>query len=82
MPTVHLIDYVAGNIRSLVNAIEKVGYTVAWIKTPEDVQNAEVREPFLFMFVVQWCCVEELRRIAPHGDSLALGMHSCLRNAT
>lgn len=42
MPTVHLIDYVAGNIRSLVNAIEKVGYTVEWIKTPEDVQRAEV----------------------------------------
>lgn len=42
MPTVHLIDYVAGNIRSLVNAIEKVGYTVEWIKTPEDVEKAEV----------------------------------------
>jgi glutamine amidotransferase/cyclase len=42
MPTVHLLDYVAGNIRSLVNAIEKVGYTVEWIKSPEDVANAEV----------------------------------------
>ena len=42
MPTVHLLDYVAGNIRSLVNAIEKVGYTVEWIKSPEDVPNAEV----------------------------------------
>lgn len=42
MPTVHLLDYVAGNIRSLVNAIEKVGYTVEWIKTPEDVAKAEV----------------------------------------
>ena len=43
MPTVHLLDYVAGNIRSLVNAIEKVGYTVEWVKSPEDVQNADVR---------------------------------------
>ena len=42
MPTVHLLDYVAGNIRSLVNAIEKVGYTVEWIKSPADVANAEV----------------------------------------
>jgi glutamine amidotransferase/cyclase len=42
MPTVHLLDYVAGNIRSLVNAIEKVGYTVEWIKSPEDVAKAEV----------------------------------------
>ena len=40
-PTVHLLDYVAGNIRSLVNAIEKCGYTVSWIKSPEDVKNAE-----------------------------------------
>lgn len=42
MPTVHLLDYVAGNIRSLVNAIEKVGYTVEWIRSPEDVEKAEV----------------------------------------
>lgn len=43
MPTVHLLDYVAGNIRSLVNAIEKVGYQVEWIKSPEDVSKAEVQ---------------------------------------
>ncbi|KAK8084804.1 hypothetical protein PG997_006075 [Apiospora hydei] len=28
MPTVYLLDYVAGNIRSLANAIEKCGYTL------------------------------------------------------
>lgn len=43
MPTVHLLDYVAGNIRSLVNAIESQGYDVEWVRTPEDVPNAEVR---------------------------------------
>lgn len=43
MPTVHLLDCVAGNIRSLVNAIEKVGFTVEWIKNPEDVAKADVR---------------------------------------
>src|SRR5205814_10658039 len=42
MPTVHLLDYVAGNVRSLVNAIEKLGYTVEWIKEPQDVVKAEV----------------------------------------
>lgn len=42
MPTVHLLDYVAGNIRSLVNAINRVGYEVEWVKTPEDVKNADV----------------------------------------
>ncbi|KAJ4347765.1 Histidine biosynthesis bifunctional protein hisB [Ascochyta clinopodiicola] len=41
MPTVHLLDYVAGNVRSLVNAIEKVGYTVEWVKSPADVPAAQ-----------------------------------------
>ncbi|TGJ80354.1 hypothetical protein E0Z10_g8405 [Xylaria hypoxylon] len=41
MPTVHLLDYVAGNIRSLVNAIEKAGYSVEWVRTPEEVANAD-----------------------------------------
>jgi glutamine amidotransferase/cyclase len=45
MPTVHLLDYVAGNVRSLVNAIEKVGYTVAWVKSPSDIASAEVHTP-------------------------------------
>ncbi|RWA07497.1 hypothetical protein EKO27_g7618 [Xylaria grammica] len=41
MPTVHLLDYVAGNIRSLVNAIERTGYSVEWVRTPEEVANAD-----------------------------------------
>ncbi|EWC46520.1 imidazole glycerol phosphate synthase hisHF [Drechslerella stenobrocha 248] len=39
--TVHLLDYVAGNVRSLVNAIEKVGYQVIWIRDPADLSKAE-----------------------------------------
>ena len=46
MPTIHLLDYVAGNVRSLVNAIEKVGYEVEWVKTPEEVANAKVSIQF------------------------------------
>ena len=42
MPTVYLLDYVAGNVRSLRNAIEKLGYTVEWIKQPRDIESAEV----------------------------------------
>jgi glutamine amidotransferase/cyclase len=42
MPVVHLLDYAAGNIRSLVNAIEKLGWQVEWVKTPADVHKAEV----------------------------------------
>ncbi|KAM7192982.1 hypothetical protein V8F33_008030 [Rhypophila sp. PSN 637] len=41
MPKVHLLDYVAGNVRSLVNAIEKSGYEVEWVRSPEEVANAE-----------------------------------------
>ena len=44
MPRVHLLDYAAGNIRSLVNAIEKLGWEVAWIEKPEDVSKAEVSQ--------------------------------------
>lgn len=44
MPTVHLLDYVAGNVRSLVNAINKVGYEVEWVKSPGDLANAEVSQ--------------------------------------
>lgn len=42
MPTVHLLDYVAGNVRSLVNAINQVGYEVEWVRSPSDLKNAEV----------------------------------------
>ena len=43
MPTVQLLDYVAGNVRSLANAIEKLGYTIEWIKEPQDIEHADVR---------------------------------------
>lgn len=43
MPTVHLLDYVAGNVRSLANAIEKLGYEIEWVRSPEDVEKAEVQ---------------------------------------
>ncbi|POS87352.1 Ribulose-phosphate binding barrel [Erysiphe pulchra] len=45
-PAVYLIDFLAGNIRSLANAIEKVGYRVEWIKSPEDVAKANVSADF------------------------------------
>ena len=44
MPKVHLLDYAAGNIRSLVNAIEKLGWEVEWIQSPSDVGKAEVSQ--------------------------------------
>ncbi|KAL9611969.1 MAG: hypothetical protein Q9167_003409 [Letrouitia subvulpina] len=41
MPVVHLLDYVAGNIRSLANAIERLGYTIIWVKGPGQIKDAE-----------------------------------------
>jgi hypothetical protein len=50
---VQLLDYVAGNIRSLVNAIEKCGFEVEWIKSPEDVKHADVRiVSFCFFWLI------------------------------
>ena len=49
MPKVHLLDYAAGNIRSLVNAIEKVGWEVAWITSPDEVANAEVSKTIIYL---------------------------------
>ena len=46
MPTVHLLDYVAGNVRSLANAIEKLGYTIAWIEEPKDIESAEASNKY------------------------------------
>ena len=40
--TVHLLNYVAGNWRSLVNAIEKVGYHVEEIHRPDEIPAADV----------------------------------------
>lgn len=49
MHKVHLLDYVAGNVRSLVNAIEKIGYEVEWIRSPEEVANADVCPRYLVL---------------------------------
>lgn len=51
MPTVHLLDYVAGNVRSLVNAINQVGYEVEWVRSPSDLKNVEVRGNFTLLYV-------------------------------
>lgn len=57
MPTVHLLDYVAGNIRSLVNAIEKVGYTVEWVRSPDDVAKADVSSEAMRLLLIKYAFV-------------------------
>jgi hypothetical protein len=65
MAKVHLLNYVAGNIRSLVNAIEKCGYEVEWIQSPEDVKNAEVCLSLL-------CCVPYFLLALSYANSILL----------
>ncbi len=36
-----LLDYGAGNVRSVINGIESLGETVRFVKTPEDILSAE-----------------------------------------
>lgn len=43
MPKVHVLDYISGNVRSLHNAIEKLGWEVEYIKDPSEIDLAEVR---------------------------------------
>jgi len=36
-----IIDYGAGNLRSVLNAIAKLGYTTKIVSTPQEVDEAE-----------------------------------------
>jgi glutamine amidotransferase/cyclase len=40
--SVYLLDYGAGNVRSLVNAVEYLGFTVTKIEKASDFDEAEV----------------------------------------
>ncbi|CAB4483988.1 unnamed protein product [Rhizophagus irregularis] len=41
MGGLYLLDYGAGNVRSLVNAVNKLGYEIEWVKEPDDILKAE-----------------------------------------
>lgn len=38
-----LLDYGAGNVRSLANSLKKLGYDFQWVTCPDDLHNATVR---------------------------------------
>ncbi|KAG8928159.1 Histidine biosynthesis bifunctional protein hisB [Tulasnella sp. 418] len=40
-PKLYLLDYGAGNVRSLANSITKLGYSFEWINSPEDFDKAD-----------------------------------------
>ena len=41
-PRVHLLDYGAGNVRSLRNALDQLGFEVVEVTTPSDIAAAKV----------------------------------------
>lgn len=41
-PKLYLLDYGAGNVRSLANSIHKLGYDFEWVKDASDLEKAEV----------------------------------------
>ena len=44
VPThLYLLDYGAGNVRSLANSLTALGYNFEWISTPDDFHKADVR---------------------------------------
>lgn len=43
--SIHLLDYGAGNVRSLVNALKYIGWDVIKVTKPEDLLVANVRHP-------------------------------------
>ncbi|KAG0343430.1 Histidine biosynthesis bifunctional protein hisB [Podila humilis] len=41
MPGTYLLDYGAGNVRSLVNAVKKLGHDITFVKDPSDILKAD-----------------------------------------
>lgn len=37
-----LLDYGAGNVRSLANSLERLSIPYKWVEKPEDLETAEV----------------------------------------
>jgi glutamine amidotransferase/cyclase len=41
-PRLFVLDYGAGNVRSLANSISRLGYEFEWIQSVEDFDKADV----------------------------------------
>jgi len=41
-PIVTVLDYGAGNVRSLVNAVKFVGWDIKFVKSSDDIDNADI----------------------------------------
>ncbi|ORX47738.1 imidazole glycerol phosphate synthase HisHF [Hesseltinella vesiculosa] len=41
MPGLYMLDYGAGNVRSLINAVNHLGYDIQYVKEPQDILKAD-----------------------------------------
>ncbi|KAI8069431.1 hypothetical protein BC940DRAFT_318279 [Gongronella butleri] len=41
MPGLYMLDYGAGNVRSLINAVNHLGYEIKYVKEPSDILDAD-----------------------------------------
>ncbi len=39
---IYILDYGAGNVLSIVNAVQSLGFAFSWISSPEDFTRAKV----------------------------------------
>lgn len=53
----YLLDYGAGNVRSLANSLTELGYTYEWITSPEDFDEADVRT---YLFLLHGALMEHI----------------------
>jgi hypothetical protein len=53
-PKLYLLDYGAGNVRSLANSLTHLGYTFEWIASSDDFAKADVR---LLLYSVLSACL-------------------------
>lgn len=42
MTRLYMLDYGAGNVRSVVNAVKHLGYDIKFVEDPSDLSKAEV----------------------------------------
>ena len=42
MPGLYMLDYGAGNVRSLVNAVNRLGFEMKFVEDPSDILKADV----------------------------------------
>jgi len=74
----YLLDYGAGNVQSLANALKNLGHNFQWISQPSDFAKATVRPPFFLLGLknIEYCLSFFYgRRLESH-----LSWRRCFRN--